>query len=245
VPRDSAPDAQKNELKPWQTQRFCIPEADRARFVARMEEVLDVYQEKYDEKHPLICMDEASRQLLSDVTPPLPMEPSKPKRIDDKYERHGVRSLLMFYNPLDGWRRVGCRPSRTRDDWAEEVQTLLDVDYPDAESITLVCDNLNTHDVASLYHRFDGETAGGLRRRLRLIHTPKNGSWLNMAEMELSILSRQCLGDRRFATAAAIDAEIAAWQRSRNQSHRGTRWRFTTQEARIKLASLYPKPDID
>lgn len=206
-----------------------------------MEEVLDVYQETYDEQHPLICMDEASRQLLSDKTPPLPMKPGTPQRVDDKYERDGVRALLMFYNPIDGWRRVGCRESRTRHDWAEEVRRLLDEDYPDAELVTLVCDNLNTHDLASLYHAFDAETAGRLRRRLRLVHTPKNGSWLNLAEMELSILSRQCLGERRFASAETMDREILAWEADRNQRHCGANWRFTTSDARVKLKSLYPR----
>jgi len=146
-----------------------------------MEEVLDVYQTAYDARHPLIGMDEASRQMLSDVGEPLPMRPGQPKRVDDKYERHGVRALFLFYNPLDGWRRVGCRDSRTRQDWGEEVRRLLEVDYPEAETVTLVCDNLNTHDFASLYHAFDADTAGRLRRRLRLVFTPKNGSWLNMA----------------------------------------------------------------
>ena len=209
-----------------------------------MEEVLDTYKKPYDSQNVLICMDEASRQLLADTVEPLPMKPGTPKRVDDKYERHGVRSLLMFYNPIDGWRRVGCRDSRTRTDWAEEVRRLLEDDYPDAETVTLVCDNLNTHDIASLYHTFDSETAGRLRRRLRLVHTPKNGSWLNMAEMELSILSRQCLGRRRFASAAELDAAIAAWQNDRNLRRCGTDWRFTTADARIKLKSLYPKHDI-
>lgn len=210
-----------------------------------MEEVLDVYQEAYDEKRPLICMDEASRQVLRDVTPSLPMRPGRPQRVDDKYERQEVRSLLMFYDPIAGWRRVGCRESRTRADWAFELRHLLEVDYPDAELVTLVCDNLNTHDLASLYYTFDAATAHRLARRVRLIHTPKNGSWLNMAEMELSLLSRQCLGARRFATVAAMDAEIAAWQADRNANHRGTNWRFTTDHARIKLKSLYPIPDIE
>jgi hypothetical protein len=210
-----------------------------------MEEVLDVYQEPYNRERVLICMDEGSRQLLSDKTPPLPPEPGKPKRVDDKYERHGVRALLMFYNPIDGWRRVGCRDSRTRCDWAEEVRKLLDEDYPNAEQVTVVCDNLNTHDVASLYRRFDCETAGRLRRRLRLVHTPKNGSWLNMAEMELSVLSRQCLGQRRFAKFELMDSAIDEWQTERNKMRRGTHWRLTTEDARIKLASLYPKPDVD
>lgn len=210
-----------------------------------MEEVLDVYQETFDDERPLICMDEASRQVLEDVTPPLPMKPGAPKRIDDKYERHEVRSLLMFYNPIAGWRRVGCRESRTRLDWAHEVRQLLEVDYPQAQLVTLVCDNLNTHDLASLYFAFDAATAHRLARRVRLVYTPKNGSWLNMAEMELSLLSRQCLGQRRFATAAAMDAAIAAWQNERNQLRRGTNWRFTTADARIKLQSLYPLPDIE
>lgn len=210
-----------------------------------MEAVLDVYKEDYDAKHPLICMDEASRQILSDTSAPLPMKPGTPKRVDDKYERHGVRALLMFYNPIDGWRRVGCRESRTRTDWAEEVRRLLDEDYPFAETVTLVCDNLNTHDFASLYHTFDADTAGRLRRRLRLVFTPKNGSWLNMAEIELSILSRQCLGNHRFATAAKLDSAIAAWQSDRNRRQCGTNWRFTTTDARTKLKSPYPLPDLD
>ena len=190
-------------------------------------------------------MDEASRQILSDVTPPLPMKPGAAKRIDDKYDRQEVRALLMFYNPLTGWRRVGCRESRTRTDWALEVQQLLEVDYPQAELVTLVCDNLNTHDLASFYFTFNAATANRLARRIRLVYTPKNGSWLNMAEMELSLLSRQCLGTRRFATAAAMDAEIATWQTDRNQRHCGTNWRFTTADARIKLKSLYPVPDVE
>jgi hypothetical protein len=210
-----------------------------------MEAVLDIYQGAYDEKRPLICMDEASRQVLEDVTPPLPMKPGAAKRVDDKYERHEVRSLLLFYDPIAGWRRVGCRESRTRTDWALELKHLLEVDYPDAELVTLVCDNLNTHDLASLYYAFDAETAHHLARRVCIINTPKNGSWLNMAEMELSLLSRQCLGNRRFETAKAMDAEIAAWETDRNARHCGTNWRFTTADARIKLKSLYPIPDVN
>jgi hypothetical protein len=209
-----------------------------------MEEVLDVYQKPYDAKHALICMDEASRQILSDLFEPLPMRPGTPKRIDDKYERHGVRNLLMFYNPIEGRRRVACRDSRTRQDFAEEVLHLADADYPDAEMITIVCDNLNTHDVASFYHAFDAETAGRLRRKVRLVHTPKNGSWLNMAEMELSILSRQCIGTRRFRSAEELDTAVGAWEQDRNNRRCGTDWRFTTADARLKLKSLYPKPDI-
>lgn len=215
-----------------------------------MEVVLDVYQGEYDERHVLICMDEASRQILSDLSTPLPPRPKqgqKPgtwKRVDDKYVRGGVRSMLLFYNPLDGWRRIGCRESRTRVDWAEEVHCLLNQDYPQAETVTLVCDNLNTHSLASLYHRYDAETAGNLRRRLNIVFTPKNGSWLNMAEIELSILSRQCLRERRFGTAENMDSAVDAWVADRNTRRCGTTWRFTTADARIKLQSLYPKRDI-
>ena len=241
-------------MKPWRTQRFCIPEADRPRFVARMEEVLDVYHAPRDAANPLVCMDEASRQILADLFEPLPPRPQRdgrpgtprrgtPRRVDDKYERRGVRSLMLFYAPLTGWRRVAGRERRTRDDWAEEVRRLLEEDFPDAETVTLVCDNLNTHDAASLYHRFDPETAGRLRRRLRLVFTPKNGSWLNMAEIELSVLSRQCLAARRFGSAAALDAAVAAWQSDRNARGCGTDWRFTTADARVKLKSLYPARD--
>ena len=214
-----------------------------------METVLDVYQQEYNEDHVLISMDEASRQILADISEPLPAKPRRGakrgarKRVDDKYDRQGVRSLFMFYNPIDGWRRIGCRASRTRVDWAEEVRTLLTKDYPTARKVTLVCDNLNTHSIASLYHTFDANLAGQLRRRLNLVFTPKNGSWLNMAEMELSVLSRQCLGSQRFGDASALDAAINAWVSDRNARRCGAIWRFTTEDARIKLQSLYPKHD--
>ena len=210
-----------------------------------MEAVLDVYQRAYDPKRPLICMDEASRQLLSDVNDTLPHDCGRPRRVDDKQERHGVCSLLMFYDPIAGWRRVGCRDSRTAHDWAEEVRQLLDVDYPEAELVTMVCDNLNTHHVSSLYQAFDAETAGRLRRRLRMVHTPTSGSWLNIAEMELSVMSRQCLGPRRFETKAEMAEELTAWTALRNDAKAGTNWQFTTDDARIKLKALYPIPDIE
>ncbi|QDV83931.1 hypothetical protein TBK1r_28740 [Stieleria magnilauensis] len=215
-----------------------------------METVLDVYQQQYDDKHVLICMDEASRQILADLSEPLPARPKrdgKPgnwKRVDDKYVRHGVRSLLLFYNPIEGWRRIGCRESRTRTDWAEEVRQLLEHDYPHAETVTLVCDNLNTHAIASLYHTFDAKTAGDLRRRIHLVFTPKNGSWLNMAEMELSVLSRQCIGSQRFASEESLDAAVHKWVAARNAGRCGAQWRFTTADARVKLQSLYPQHDI-
>lgn len=207
-----------------------------------MERLLDVYQASYDETHPLICMDEASKQILSDVEPALPMSPGRPRREDHHYRRTDVRAVFLFVDPLRGWRRVRCRDSRKRHDWAQEIQELLDVDYPQARCVTLVCDNLNTHDIASLYAAFPAETAHRLTQRLRLVHTPRNGSWLNMAEMELSILSRQCL-DRRFESADQMDAAVAAWQSARNRARLGANWRFTTADARIKLKRLYPLPD--
>lgn len=210
-----------------------------------METVLDIYHESYDPTHPLICMDEASRQLLSDVTDPLPMKRGKPKRVEDKYERAGTCSIFMFYDPIGGWRRVSCRDSRTAIDWAEEIQRLCDVDYPDAETITLVCDQLNTHNLANLYKAFDAETACRLRRKIRLVHTPVRGSWLNMAEMELSMLSRQALGSTRFPTQSAMADRITAWQAKRNASQAGTNWQFATSNAQQKLKSLYPIPDTD
>lgn len=184
-------------------------------------------------------MDEASKQIVSDVNPALPMSPGCVRREDHHYQRQGVRALFMFYNPLAGWRRVSSRASRTRIDWGEEIAQLLEEDYPQAQRVTLVCDNLNTHDIASLYCAFDAERAHRLARRLRIVHTPVNGSWLNMAEMELSVLTRQCIG-RRFDSAKQMTAEIDAWQRRRNQIATPARWRFKTREARIKLQHLYP-----
>jgi hypothetical protein len=209
-----------------------------------MEVVLDTYQTQCDARHPLICMDEASRQLLSDVLDPRPLQPGRPRRVDDKYERHGTSALFMFYDPITGWRRVGVRDHRTAYDWALEVKPLLEADYAEAEMLTLVCDNLNTHSYASLYKAFDAETAGRLRKRLTLVHTPVNGSWLNMAEMELSLLSRQCRGGRRLATQAEMAEEIGAWECARNAARAGTRWQFTTDAARVKLEALYPLPEF-
>jgi hypothetical protein len=208
-----------------------------------MERILDVYCEEFDEKHPLICMDEAAEQIVSDVDSALPMSPGQPRREDHHYERQGVRAIFLFFDPIRGWRRVSSRTSRTRSDWAQEIQQLLDQDYRHAESVTLVCDNLNTHHIASLYATFDAPTAHRLARKLRLVHTPRNGSWLNMAEMELSVLTRQCIG-RRFDRAEQMDEEIDAWAKERNHFHCSAQWRFRTGDARIKLRTLYPKPAI-
>jgi len=204
-----------------------------------MEKILDVYCEKFDEQHPLICMDEASKQITSDIEPALPMAPGQPRREDHHYQRRDVRAVFLFFDPLRGWRRVASCESRTRVDWAEQVRQLLDKDYPQAKRITLVCDNLNTHDIASLYTAFDAPTAHRLARRLRIEYTPRNGSWLNMAELELSVLTRQCIG-RRFESAEQMALAMKRWQRDRNKTEGGAAWRFTTADARIKLRHLYP-----
>ena len=205
-----------------------------------MEEVLDVYAEPANDDQPLICMDETSKELHAQVTAPLPMSPGKPLREDDKYERNGTRAIFMFFAPLLGWRRCAGRDNRTRVDWAQEIKHLLDVDFPNAKKVRLVCDNLNTHHIASLYETFPAEEAHRLRSRLEIIHTPRNGSWLNVAEIELSFLSRQCL-DRRIADAATLDAEIAAWNIKRNREGCKVNWQFKTADARIKLRHLYPQ----
>lgn len=205
-----------------------------------MEQVLDVYAAPHDPEAPLICMDEASKQLLGHVHEPIPEAPGHPAKEDYHYQRHGVQSLFLFFDPIRGWRRVSCRDSRTRVDWAEEIRQLLEEDYPKAPKVRLVCDNLNTHHIASLYEAFPAERARELARRLEIIYTPRNGSWLNVAEIELSVLSRQCL-DRRIATAEVLQSECAAWEAARNAEGSRVVWRFTTADARIKLRHLYPQ----
>lgn len=205
-----------------------------------MEDVLDLYAADHPPDEPLICMDEAAKQLLRDTAASTPAAPGRPAKEDYHYERRGVQALFMFFDPLRGWRRVSSRDSRTRVDWAEEVQRLLDEDYPHARKVTLVCDNLNTHTIASLYEAFPAVEAHRLARRLEIHHTPRSGSWLNVAEIELSALARQCL-DRRIGSPSELTAELAAWERDRNADGSRVVWRFTTDDARIKLRHLYPQ----
>jgi hypothetical protein len=205
-----------------------------------MEDVLDIYVAPHTPAEPLICMDEASKQLLRDARPGQPVVPGRPAREDYHYERRGVQALFLFFDPLRGWRRVSSRDSRTRIDWAEEVRQLLDEDYPWARKVKLVCDNLNTHGIASLYEAFPAAEAHRLARRLEIHYTPRNGSWLNVAEIELAVLSRQCL-DRRIGSAEELQAETAAWTRARNADACRVEWRFTTEDARTKLRHLYPQ----
>jgi hypothetical protein len=204
-----------------------------------MEDVLSVYTRAYDPRRPQVCLDETSRQLLGEVNSPVPVAPGRAARADYEYERNGTCNLFLVCEPLRGWRHVRISDRRTRIDWAHCIKDLVDVHYPDAERIVLVQDNLNTHTPASLYEAFPPTEAKRLADKLELHATPKHGSWLNMAEIELSVLADQCL-DRRLADRATLEREVTAWQTARNRIRRRVDWRFTTSDARIKLKHLYP-----
>lgn len=207
-----------------------------------MEDVLDVYTQPDDPRRPQVCLDETSRQLLAEVRQPLPVIPGHAARHDPEYVRQGVVNLFVVCEPLRGWRQVRVSQQRTRIDWAHCIKDLVDVHYPDAERIVLVMDQLNTHSPASLYEAFPPPEAKRLADKLEIHYTPKHGSWLNMAEIELSILQRQCL-DRRLGDREALEREVAAWVSERNQAVQTIDWRFTTADARIKLKRLYPAFD--
>ena len=201
--------------------------------------MLGVYTRPDDPRRPQVCLDETSRQLLADVAPPRPVGPGPPAREDYQYARRGVCNLFLTCEPLRGRRHVSVSDRRTRSDWADCVKELVDVHYPEAEVIVLVQDNLNTHTPASLYAAFPPAEAQRLADQLELHYTPKHGSWLNMAEIELSVLAEQCL-DRRLADRATLERAVAAWEAARNAASRGIDWRFTPADARIKLKHLYP-----
>ncbi len=204
-----------------------------------MEDVLDVYVRPLDPKHPQVCFDESSKQQVKEVRTPLPVAPGQPARYDTEYERNGVSNLFMFFAPLLNWRHVKVTDRRTAVDWAQCMRDLVDVHFPEAERITVVQDNLNTHTPAALYAAFPPEEAKRIWDKLEFHHTPKHGSWLNMAEIELSVLSRQCL-DRRIPDQETLTTEVAAWEADRNAMQATVDWRFTTEDARIKLKHLYP-----
>ena len=217
-----------------------IPPKHNAEFVAQMEDVLDIYQRPYTPESPVVCMDEQPTQLIRETHPKLPAEPGKPERRDFEYERNGTVTSFMFTETLAGWRKVKIRKQRTAIDWAHEIQELLDVDYPDAKLVVLICDNLNTHCVASLYKTFPPEEARRLVKRLEIHHTPKHGSWLNVAEIELSAFTRQCL-NRRLPTEEILRRESKTWFTKRNEKQKSVDWHFTAKDARIKLKHLYPQ----
>jgi DDE superfamily endonuclease len=205
-----------------------------------MEDILDLYAAEHPPEEPLVCMDEASKQLLREVTPPLPMATGRPQREDYHYERRGTQAIFCFFDPNRGWRRMAVGDSRTAVDWAEQIRILLEEDYPRARRVKLVCDNLNTHTTAALYEAFPAERARALAKRLEIHYTPVHGSWLNVAEIELSVLAKQCL-DRRIGSADQLRTEVAAWVEERNADQSRVVWRFTAANARTKLRHLYPQ----
>ena len=204
-----------------------------------MEDVLEVYHRPYDEKRPVICMDEQPVQLVGEKREPIPMNEKHSKREDSEYVRKGTCSVFMFVEPLGGRRYVCASRQRTKKDWAREVKSIVTEEYPQAEKVVLVMDNLNTHTISSLYETFPAEEAFAIAQRLELHYTPKHGSWLNIAEIELSAMTSQCL-DRRIDTLEKLSGELEAWQIDRNRKQKTVKWQFTTADARIKLHSLYP-----
>jgi transposase len=228
-----------NELKPWLKSQWCIPPKSDAEFVCQMEEVLSVYTRPYDARRPQVCLDETSKQLVSETRVPLPMQPGQPECFDYEYERQGVCNLFVACEPLAGKRYLQVTEQRTKRDFALFIRDLVERYYPTAEKLVLVMDNLNTHTLAALYEVFEPAQARRLIEKLEVHYTPKHGSWLNMAEIEFSILTRQCL-DRRIGSRTELEHEVAAWQSKRNGQAVGINWRFTTADARIKLKHLYP-----
>jgi DDE superfamily endonuclease len=204
-----------------------------------MEDVLDVYHRPYDERRPLVCVDEASKQLVGEVVRPLPPEPGQPERFDYEYVRNGTANLFMISEPLLGWRAVHVTDRRTAKDFAEVLRWLVEDVHAEADKVVLVTDNLNTHKPASLYEAFPPERARRIAERIEWHYTPKHGSWLDMAEIELSVLSRQCL-DQRIGTREDLERAVGAWEAERNERGVEVKWRFTTADARIKLHRLYP-----
>lgn len=216
-----------------------IPPKQNAEFVAAMEDVLEVYQRPRDPQRPLVCLDEQSKQLIKETRTPIPAAPGRVERCDYEYERNGTANLFMTFAPLEGWRHVQVTDRRTKTDFAEVIRQLVDVHFPDAEKIVVVMDNLNTHKPASLYEAFPPAEARRLIEKLEIHYTPKHGSWLDMAETELSVLTKQCL-DRRIPDSATLVREIAAWEAPRNANRAKIDWQFTTGTARVKLKRLYP-----
>ena len=216
-----------------------IPPEQNAAFVAAMEDILDVYQRPYDALKPVVNMDEHPVQLVKETRDVIATRPGQPERYDFEYERNGTAVNFMFAEPLSGWRKVRVRQRRTALDWAQEIKDLLDTDYPKAETVVLVCDNLNTHTPAALYKAFSPQEARRLARRLEIHYTPKHGSWLNIAEIEMSVLSNQCLKER-IPDIESLKEQVSAWTNDRNNNSKAVNWQFTTEDARIKLKKLYP-----
>ena len=230
--------AKKNEIKPWRVKSWCIGKPS-AQYVAKMEDVLDVYQRPYDAQRPVVCVDETSKELRETPRGSLPAEPGQPERQDYEYARNGVCNLFMAVEPLSGYRKVRVTDRRTALDFAEQLRILVEEDYREAEVVVLVTDNLNTHTPACLYQRFEPARARRIAAKLEWHYTPEHGSWLNIAECELAVLACQCL-HRRIADRATLEREATAWSERRNGAHAKVEWQFTAADARIKLKRLYP-----
>ena len=218
---------------------WCIPPAQNAEFVCAMENVLEVYKRPYDPQHPVVCFDEQSKQLVGEITTPIPAAPGQPERCDYEYVRNGTANLFMLNEPLTGQRYVTVTPRRTKLDFASQIKMLVDELYPQVPTITLVMDNLNTHRMSSLYEAFEPEEARRIMQKIEVVHTPKHGSWLNMAECELSVMQKQCLADR-IPDETTLRARISIWNADRNNRSKKVNWQFRTADARIKLRRLYP-----
>jgi hypothetical protein len=217
-----------------------IPPKHNAEFVACMEDVLDIYERPYNPQFPVVCMDEQPVQLIGETMTALPIWCGRCQRYDYEYRRNGTAVNFMFTEPLASWRKVNVLQTKTMIDWAREIRILLDVDYSDAEKVILICDNLNTHKIASLYVAFEPREAKRLRDRLEIHYTPKHGSWLNIAEIELSLLTRQCLR-RRIPNITILQQEARMWYERRNENQKSVDWQFRCEDARIKLKRLYPQ----
>ena len=228
----------ENDLKPWRKDMWCIPQVD-AEYVARMEDVLDLYAEASD--HPVVCFDESPTQLIGEVRQPIPAEPGQIERYDCEYKRNGTANLFIFLDVHRPWRKVKVSDSRAAVDFAVCMRELTDVHFPRAEYIRVVLDNLSTHSAGALYHAFAPCEARRVLRRLEFHYVPKHASWLNMVEIEIGVLRSQCL-DRRIASHEHLISEIGAWERQRNASGARIKWMFTTAKARAKMGRAYPKP---
>lgn len=222
-------------------QYWVIPPKADAEFVAHMEEVIETYEKPYDSVHPVLCMDEQPVQLVKETRCPILATAKHARRVDYEYERAGTANIFMFTEPLAGWREATAREFKTKADWAQEMARLLEGRYADCEKVTVVCDNLNTHTIGAFYEVYEPERARQFVRRLQFVYTPKHGSWLNIAENELSSLTRQCVRGRRLGALKVLRAEIAAWSRDVNQTQRGVDWQMKIKDARYKLKSVYPK----
>ena len=233
-------DVKKNALKPHRKRQWVIPPEANAGFVAAMEDVLETYQRPRDPDRPLVCLDETSKQLIIETRAPIPAKPGQPARHDYEYERNGVANLFMMFAPLEGWRRIEVTDRHAAADYAHVLKELSDVDFPTAEKIVLVQDNLSTQTPASLYAAFPAPEARRLVNRFEWHYTPKHGSWLDMAESELAVLTTQCLS-RRIPDKETLEREVAAWESHRNKHHAKADWQFTTENARVKLRRLYPQ----